>query len=272
LQSEFNAYNSYVTANSLGLPLLPTGPADLSGISNIAVTQFHGAASAGTTGPFGLYSNANVELIPNAAITKVWTGSYWSLTFPVTGFSGFFIHSGTTPLAIDLKSISAVNIGHRNRIDWSTAAEKNGDYFELERSGNATDFSRIATIAAKGSGSNYSYWDENPVTGLNYYRLKMFDAAGNSTYSRTVNAVIKDGGFSLDVYPNPVTDILKVRVFGSQQTGGSVIVTDVSGKIVKSATMDDNKLEIDMKGFTPGVYILKYSDADHKQTIRINKD
>ncbi|HTN45196.1 MAG TPA: GEVED domain-containing protein, partial [Flavipsychrobacter sp.] len=52
LQSEFNAYNSYVTSNSLSLPLLPTSASDPNA-SNIVVTQWHGSASAASAGPGG---------------------------------------------------------------------------------------------------------------------------------------------------------------------------------------------------------------------------
>ncbi|MBS1776330.1 MAG: hypothetical protein JSS64_08640, partial [Bacteroidetes bacterium] len=43
LQSEFNAYNAWVTANSPSTPLLPSGPSDVTHIPNIVVTQYHGS-------------------------------------------------------------------------------------------------------------------------------------------------------------------------------------------------------------------------------------
>ncbi|RYZ34967.1 MAG: hypothetical protein EOP49_33985, partial [Sphingobacteriales bacterium] len=76
LQSEFDAYNTYVTANSLSLPLLPNSPTDLAAVPNIVVTQYHGGALAGTTGPAGLYNAAQEEYIPNSSISATWSGQY----------------------------------------------------------------------------------------------------------------------------------------------------------------------------------------------------
>jgi len=270
LQSEFTAYNSYVTSNSLALPLLPTGPTDVAGMSNVVITQYHGSASAGNQGPLGLYSNANVSFIQNSAITVTPIGSYWKLTFPVTGFSGFFIHTGATPLAIDLKNITAVNVGSRNRIDWSTASEASGDRFELERSIDGS-FVKLADINAKGQPSAYSYWDETPVTGVNYYRIKMVDAAGRFSYSKTVNATVKSGTFTVQAYPNPVGEMLTVQVFGEQGADARISINDITGKLIRTIAVTADKTLINMSGMAQGMYLIQYTDATHSQTIKVNK-
>lgn len=272
LQSEFNAYNSYVTSNSLSLPLLPTSPTDVVGMGNIVVTQYHGSASAGSAGPGGLYSNANVELIPNNAITKSSNGTYWTLTFPVSGFSGFYVHTGSSPLNVHLSTISAVNIGTRNRVDWTTATEMAGDYFEIERSIDGTNFSKLSTINAKGVASSYSYWDENPITGINYYRLKMLDAGGRSNYSKVVSAIVKGtGAFTVEAYPNPVSYKVSVKVYGSVGNNAEIIITDITGKLLKEINVNSTETVVDMNRFADGIYLLKYIDDNHHQTIKINK-
>jgi hypothetical protein len=273
LQSEFDAYNNYVTNNSLSLPLLPTGPTDATGMNNIVITQYHGLASAGSYGPLGLYANTNVDLIPNSSITKSSNGTYWTLTFPVTGFSGFFIHTGNAPLSIDLMSIAATNMGHRNRVNWSTASEKDGDYFHLERSADGRNYSLLATIKAKGERSDYTYWDENPVNGINYYRLKMYDAAGSYKYSKVVSATVKGAGdFTVEAYPNPVSNSnLTVVAYGTNDKEATVTITDVTGKLIKTVTMIDGMVEVDMKALAQGIYLVKYADAHHTETIKVNK-
>jgi hypothetical protein len=272
LQSEFTAYNNYVTSNSLNLPLLPTGPLDVAGMANIKITQFHGNALAGTTGPLGLYDATNVSFITNNNITVTWSGQHWAMTFPVTGFSGFFIHSGTSPLAIDLSSISAINSGNRNRIDWSTVSESVGDKFELERSVEGTNFTSLGTVNAKGESSTYSYWDNNPFAGINYYRLKIIDAAGKFSYSRTVSATVRGKGmFSVEAFPNPVKEQFTLEVYGQAGNNPYVTVTNLEGKVLKQISMSGNKAEINMNGFASGMYLVKYHDDDHGETIKITK-
>ncbi|MBS1777237.1 MAG: T9SS type A sorting domain-containing protein [Bacteroidetes bacterium] len=270
LQSEFNAYNAWVTANAPTMPLLPNSATDVTKIPNIVVTQYHGSASAGNKGPLGLYANTNIDFIPNSSITVTPMSNYWKLTFPVTGFSGFFIHSGTTPLAIDLKTITATNVGTRNRVDWTTGTEKAGDAFEVERSVDGRNFTYLASIKGKGEASTYSYWDQSPVTGVNYYRLKLVNVSGVNSYSNVVTATVKSGSFTVEAYPNPVSQLLTVKAYGA--TGnGSVTITDATGKLVRVVNMDNGQVQINMEGLAQGMYLLKYADDQHTEVIKVNK-
>ncbi|RYZ56306.1 MAG: T9SS type A sorting domain-containing protein [Sphingobacteriales bacterium] len=273
LQSEFNAFNNYVTANNLPYLLLPVNGTDLAGISNIAVTQYHGSALAGKTGPINLYDITQQELIPNSAISASFNGQYWSLTFPVTGFSGFFIHTGNAPLAVTMKSITAGNYGQRNRVDWTTEEEKGAESFIVEQSANATDFQQIGKLAANGKASSYSFWDESPVAGMNYYRLKIMAKDGSSRYSSTVKAYVQaEGSFSLEAFPNPARDVITIRTYGTQGSNPAVFITDVSGKIVLSAKLTGVETIIDVQALAQGMYLIKYNDDQRSEVIRISKD
>ncbi|RYZ54490.1 MAG: T9SS type A sorting domain-containing protein, partial [Sphingobacteriales bacterium] len=273
LQSEFTAYNNYVTANSLNLPLLPTGPADVTGTLNIVVTQYHGDALDGTTGPAGLYDATLQQFIPNSNIVTVWNGQYWAMTFPVTGFSGFFIHSGSSPLEIDLDRIMATNQGSRNRVDWSTKSENGGEIFEVERSLDATAFSYLGTVKAKGNAASYSYWDNNPVNGTNYYRLKIREASGSFTYSPVVSAVVKSAGtFRIEAYPNPARELVTISLFGSVEDDAVITITDVTGKEVKKLNVQSAKLIVDVSGLASGVYLVRYSDKNNSASMKLTRE
>jgi hypothetical protein len=270
LQSEFNAYNSYVTSHSLSLPLLPTSGTDPN-MSNIVVTQWHGNAAAGTAGPGGLYAGP-ATYIPNNAITKSSNGTYWTLTFPVSGFSGFYIHTGASPLSIRLASIAATNYGTRNRVDWMTSDEKEVGRFEVERSADAKSYESIGEKAAQGKAANYSYWDEQPLKGMNYYRLKMYEKNGAFSYSDVVKAFVTGAGaFEVEAYPNPATEVVHVKVNGVQGTGATLTLLDATGKLVRIVKMNGAEEQISLNGLASGVYLLKYTDADHQQTLRVNK-
>ena len=270
-QAEFNAYNAYVTANNLSVPMLPTGPADMAGIANIVVTQYHGSALDSNTGPGGLYDSTSYSFIPNSSITASWNGNYWTMTFPVTGFSGFFIHSGSSPLTIELQSIKAANVGHRNRVDWTTASEDAGDYFIVQRSKDGRNFSDLGTVAGNGSAAAYSYWDEQPFEGLNYYRLKMISAAGEQGYSTIVTATMKgSANFAMEAFPNPVQDRLNVRVTGGA-ANGRVLVTDVAGKTIKAVEVKSEMVTVDLSDLAQGMYLIQYTDDLNSKTIKVNK-
>ncbi len=176
-----------------------------------------------------------------------------------------------TPLAIKLEDISAVNTNNQNKIDWRSAAEKAGDVYELERSTDSRNFSTIARINAKGQTNAYTYWDKQPATGWNYYRLKTIHAGTEGGYSKVVKAYQSaDGSFSLKAYPNPATAILTISVSQFNQQA-DLELQHVNGMIVMKKKMEQSLDRLDMSDLPAGIYILRYKDETRTETIKINK-
>ena len=268
-QAEFTAYNLSLTPAQLAmgrtlLPLLPVDP----NTANVRVTQFHG------TGGFVPFTG---ELITPAVS---FSNNRWEVTFPVSRFSSFYLHSsnGTpgNPLSVNLTSLRAVNDGSRNHITWTSGTEKDLARYEVEMATDAKTFTSLATAPATGSGSAYEAYDQSPKTGITYYRLQMTDNDGSITYSQTVSATMQAqaGTFTISTYPNPVSHKLTVEVFGAEATGGVLELTDAAGKLI-SRTAFDAKAGlgvIDMSGVSAGLYFVKYSDASHTETIKVTKN
>jgi hypothetical protein len=199
--------------------------------------------------------------------------TYYVRVYGYLGAQGTFpIQLTGIPLSINLSEIKATNLGNRNRIDWKTLSEDAGDIFELQRSRDGQNFASVATIAAKGEASTYSYWDEKPFPGLNHYRLKMSDAAGKTTFSEVVTANMKTGAeFSFEAYPNPVDDLLTIKANGTLGSNAAVTINDATGKLVKFVPISANEVSVDMTGIAKGLYFIKYSDSRQTQTVMINK-
>lgn|GEM_PF-7026659 len=203
-------------------------------------------------------------------------GSYQGIRyveFVVTSFSSGSIALKTNnPLSIKLDNIAAKNMGQKNRIDWNTLREDAGDEFVLERSSNGKEFTNLAVIAAKGNASSYSYWDEAPFSGMNYYRLKMKDMNNYIHYSNIVSAFVNDkNAFAIEAFPNPVSDQLNIRIYGAVKQAVQISICDVTGKEVWKLSVANAMQTIDMSNWSTGIYFLKYSDADKKQTVKIVK-
>jgi hypothetical protein len=230
------------------------------------------------SGTCGSMTELDCEDVPaigteTIVLSNLTPGIYYVRVYGYLSIQNPFIVQVTgAPLAIKLQEISAGNFGMRNRINWNTAGEAQGDKFELERSVDGRNFSPIAMIAANGNASSYSYWDENPVSGVNYYRLKMKDAAGRYEYSKTVTATVKGlGKFMVEAFPNPATDVLTVKVYGTDARQGTVTISDITGKVVKVMSIEDGMTVVDMKGLVSGMYLVKYSDNNHSQTVKVTK-
>ncbi len=260
-QYEFDAYN--VIAVPMGFPPLPSGGIDN---GNIRITQFHGVGTAP-----GNYPGPEVLITPTVSWNN--TYNYWEMSFPVTGFSGFYIHTAYGhPLAAGIIDISAQNQGASNRVDWKTATEEAGDIMTLQRSTDGANFTALTDVAGNGKVSDYRYRDESPAKGMNYYRVKVRHASGAESYTKIVSAMVSDGHtLSMNVNPNPVMNILSVNIHGEQSADGMIQVTDPTGKVLLQLAVNGNSIHVDMSAFAAGIYFVRYTDANGSAVSKVTK-
>lgn len=177
-------------------------------------------------------------------------------------------------LPLKLLSFSARKDGKNNHLQWQTAQEINVDRFEVERSLNDKEYGTIGKINA--GLSKYSFNDDKPFIGINYYRLKMIDKDGKSEYS-LVRSVINSGSFYVSVYPLPAKDRLNIQIQSSKTEKAQISVTDISGKtlITKfvSLAAGVNNSFINVQSLSKGVYYLKVvtSQATEIKKIIVGK-
>ena len=177
---------------------------------------------------------------------------------------------------VTLLSFSATAKGSANVLNWTTVTEFNSASFIIERSANGVDFTRIDEVKGAGTTSTPQYYtvlDNNPLKGINYYRLKMMDLDGTFTYSRV--AVVenqKDKSLKSQVFPNPFSDALTVFFEnGDNVSYVSITLTDVLGQtlfVQHLPVFDNKKIDIQTDNLTSGAYFLKISDG---KNIMIHK-
>lgn len=220
-QNDFDAYNLLRGSN----PALPTGPSDAAGIANLRITQFHGT---GTTP--GTYTGTTGEIDPDDN-NIVWnsTASRWEVTFSITGFSGFFISTGSLiPLPLTLTAFTGQSTENGNLLQWTTSQEQNTAYFDIQRSTpGAGSFYSIAKITAAGNSKlplHYQYIDV--ADGLASYRLRMVDLDGAATYSKVVTLGDPGNTYAYNIKATPATYIVTAPAAGS----AILLVTDISGR------------------------------------------
>jgi hypothetical protein len=150
-------------------------------------------------------------------------------------------------------------------LEWRTAGETNFDRFEIERSVNSRDWSKIGTVDGRGGGSTgtvYSFVDRGSMAGVNYYRLKMMDRDGQSEYSSIAVVNITSQNERMKVYPNPATSLLYISNIhpGASQY---VEVINASGQVVlrNKSQSAGNTISLNVGALGRGLYYLKLSDA-----------
>jgi hypothetical protein len=143
------------------------------------------------------------------------------------------------------------------RLDWNAVTDQQHDYFEVERSANGISFTSIG-----GGPSSTPYWkiDPSPYIGNNFYRIKQVDKDGTITYSHTVNVYYNPERFTAFVYPNPVTNMLNVKINSERSDQYTISISDLAGRKVheeKAITGSSGReINIDFKQQAAQMYIL----------------
>ncbi len=172
------------------------------------------------------------------------------ITGTVSGFSDF---TGGEPAAFPVEwlNFAARAEGSSTLLEWATASEQNSDFFAVERSANRNEWTSLGIVAAAGNSDDlreYTYLDQAPQAGKNYYRLRQVDIDGKMQYSALVEMTFDPA--PLSVYPNPAHNWLNVTEPG--ESGQLVKIFELTGREVYRALSEDGK--ISLQGLAPGVY------------------
>ena len=185
------------------------------------------------------------------------------------------------PLPITLTNFSGVREGTKNILHWTTANETNNKGFELERSANGEKFSTIASISSKAENGNsssplnYTYNDDKPLAGTNYYRLRQLDKDGKESFSNIV--VLKSASITkaeiTRVYPNPVSEQLNVVLNTPNSEKVQIRITDLVGKVISEKVLQtnqgDNNIQFNTSNLSRGTYLIKiYSSNNSEMSIQ----
>lgn len=157
-----------------------------------------------------------------------------------------------------LVKFDVVKSGEQAKIIWTTQTENNTRSFIIERSADGKQFDPIGEKAAAGQSSSarsYSFYDKQPIAGLNYYRLKQIDADGKTAYSAVVTVKFDVTG-SLLLYPNPAYDRLTLK---TGLTGGMVYLFDLNGRQVAAyqITAGSGTITVPVDRLPEGMYVVK---------------
>ncbi|SDL17474.1 choice-of-anchor Q domain-containing protein [Siphonobacter aquaeclarae] len=264
-QAEFDAFN---TANPT--KPLPTGSSDNAGKANLLIVKRPGTSGDGT-GSFSSYAAPAVVIDP-ADSDIVWSGSRWEVTFDVTGFSGFFV-STQAALPLRLLSFTAKRSGGISHLEWKTASEKNVSHFQVERGTDAQEFSALQTISARnGESQSYSFDDAVAFDGVMYYRLKMVDQDGSTTYSRTLSLTDQGATSMTDptikLGPVPARQDITLYLTRPEVLGQEVQLTDQRGVVLDRLTITQLKQTYRVSRLVPGVYFFRLNSGESARFVK----
>lgn len=258
-QADFDAFNDETEpANPL-----PSGP---TGDVSVVLIEKRGGVSSDGTGKPNTYPGA-AETISNLDVVWNQDEQRWEVSFDVTGFSGFFVKTTSSPLPVRWIAFSArLNDQDYGALEWKVD-ERSALQYEVERSADARNFSKVATIISQGDGLHeYRMTDPARATGILYYRIRQVDLDGSHSYSRIVNVAAPKGGRLL-AYPNPATDKITVEI-GAEYIGTKLQLINTAGMLLQKIDVDRPTLTLSMYHYPPGIYMLYTFDGSVVRVVR----
>lgn len=190
-----------------------------------------------------------------------------STTTTVCSRSSMSTSDCNTLLPVELINFQAEKENQSVVLNWSTAAEINNDYFQIERSKDGRDFESLATISGAGFSNqkiDYLHLDKEPRNGLNYYRLKQVDYDGNYSYSDIVSANIEVKSEKVTISPNPIQGTeLRASISLPKFMEANISIISLDGKILNQQFVQlesgINQIQLDVATYPPGVYWIRFN-------------
>jgi hypothetical protein len=151
-------------------------------------------------------------------------------------------------------------------LTWYKESELNNDYFYVERSTEGKVWSSISSKIESAHYSNeinrYSFEDDRPQNGLNYYRVKQTDFDGNHSYTYTLEYFYRDFESAI-IFPNPVEDVLSINT----SSMSSWRIYTIQGLLI----MEGDTEQINTVDLVSGTYFIKIDSKPKSKYIKFLK-
>ncbi len=200
----------------------------------------------------------------------------------VTGINSFsrwtLSGSPSNPLPLTYLFFNASCSSGQINITWETAQQENTRVFEVERSGDGSQWQVIGSVPAAGNSAvenEYSFADQDPLPGGNEYRIAEYDLTNQVNYTRVIRSTCGVGE-TCSVWPNPVANTAWVNISSSDKSKAALKLYDSKGALTLAKEVDlpagNTQYNLDLSGLPKGTYELRVDwGTDHHSSLILVK-
>ncbi|MDQ6812213.1 MAG: C25 family cysteine peptidase [Bacteroidota bacterium] len=179
----------------------------------------------------------------------------------------------TSVMPVTLINFNAAVQNSNVKTTWSASSEINAKEYEVQHSINGIDFKKVGVVASLHTSADavtdYAFVHINVPAGKNYYRLKIIDNDGFSKFS-PVRLVTLTNTVSINVYPNPVKDVLNIRVTRTDNKASDLRLINAFGQQLWQRKLNGT-MRLNMSNWPYGNYILQVNEETGVTSYKINK-
>lgn len=189
----------------------------------------------------------------------------------------FFDNFGTNGVAassvlpVNFKNFEATSSGNSVSLKWVVATEENLAGYEIERSIDGKNFSKIGFVSANNQ-SSYTFVD-NRSSGSVYYRIRSVDLDGKYALSTIVLVKAGQAMIVLNAFPSPFTKSFNLD-HGTATSGSVISISGQDGRVIKTIipTIGSQRTPVDLSAANAGMYLVRYKNGNGEvETLKILK-
>ena len=253
---EYSTTGSGGTWNSAGTVTMPTGTGSSTGATP---PTYHNISLTGLSGSITSFRFRNTSTTVDYRVDAI------SISGNGTG----------CVLPVALRNFNGIIKNKSTLLSFSTATELNNSHFVIERSADARTFSEIGRVQGAGTTrvpQSYTFTDEKPLSGLNYYRLRQVDFDGAESLSGVVSVVFGKAG-SITIAPSPATDRVRIQLDEALTNDGLWQVFDNMGRQVLSGEWqaESADFDLDVNTLPEGMYTFRLAVGTQVQVKQFRK-
>lgn len=189
---------------------------DFSDPSHCAQTYYAIFGDGNATG--GYFSNSSSRVASLILNGQVYQQDYT----PSTGEAGYFFsgdsYQSNGPcvptqdflLSTELLYFYGSVLENEHRLFWEIEQQEDHLSYDVQRSADGLNFQTIGSQYAN-SALIYNARDEQPLSGLNYYRLRILLQDGTEAFSPIIALQGREMATQWSIYPNPSRDVLQLH-------------------------------------------------------------
>jgi alkaline phosphatase D len=115
-------------------------------------------------------------------------------------------------LPVRLTNLTATSVNNTVKVGWDASGLEDCEKFEVLHSRDGIAFKSIGAIVCNGGvpEQRYSFVHQNPVSGLNYYRIRIVEKSGEELLTEIVR-VQRGSSKGISLMTNPVANMLQVN-------------------------------------------------------------
>ena len=219
--------------------------------------------------PGGILTNtANPSQALVIGTQTVFTGSDLPIVGPEyannttgSGFVPFIVVLPVKFLSFTLSNTSSIIL-----IQWSTAEEVNALKYEVERSEDGINWTKVGSVSATGNSTsthNYTYSDHYTISNKVYYRVKEIDFTGQYNYT-AIKELKNDANGNIDIKiysPSQSTAVIEFPSLVNDNV--SIRIISFSGQIISEKVVNRPVGQYMMNISKTGAYIIQVSNQSN---------